>query len=169
MPLLFPHISTPSRILTHIPTLDLSIPVPQGQILLTAHESKRQRGGEGPLCLGHFVLLWLQGSSTYVDGDTEHAAWRQGRQSGRRNTRAWQIELAAVRRMQKMGAGLLTQEWQRKTGHVKFMASPGLRGNTSPTGDWQAPYCETVVALLKPWLLLLFWLLNCRQYNRIQA
>lgn len=129
----------------------------------STHESKRQRGGEGPLCLGHFMLLWLEGSSTYVDGDTEHMAWRRGRQSGRRNTRAWQIELAAVRRMQKMGAGLLTQEWQRKTGHVKFMASPGLHGSTSPTGDWQAPHCETVVALLKPWLLFLFWLLNCRQ------
>lgn len=49
-----------------------------------------------------------------------------------------------------MGAGLLTQELQRMTGHVKFMASPGLHGNTSPTGDWQAPHCETVVASLKP-------------------
>lgn len=36
------------------------------------------------------------------------------------------------------------------TGHVKFMASPGLHANTSPTGDRQAPRCKTVVALLEP-------------------
>lgn len=84
-----------------------------------------------------------------VTPSTQHDT---GRQRGRRNTRAWQIELAAVgvRRTEETGAGLLTQEWQRVTGHVKFMASPRLHGNTSPTGDWQAPHCETVVVLLKP-------------------
>lgn len=98
----------------------------------------------------HFMLLLKGPRHTWtVTPSTQHDT---GADSGRRNTRAWQIELAAVgvRRTEEMGAGLLTQEWQRMTGHVKFMASPGLHGNTSPTGDWQAPHCETVVALLKP-------------------
>lgn len=43
---------------------------------------------------------WLHavtpGASAYVDSDTEQTARRWGRQGGRRNTWAWQIELAAV-------------------------------------------------------------------------
>lgn len=62
MPLLFPHISTPSRILTHIPTLDPSIPVPQGQILLTAHmNQKAKEEGKGLFALGTSCCCDLRG------------------------------------------------------------------------------------------------------------
>lgn len=122
-------------------------------LTLAIHESQRQRGREGQLMI-HF-MLFLQGPR-HTWTVTRSTQRDTGRQSGRRNTRAWQIELAAVglRRTEEMGAGLLTQEWQRVTGHVKFMASPGLHGCSSPKGHRQAPHCETVVALL------IFWPLN---------
>lgn len=72
-----------------------------------------------------------------VGGQRHQAHNRHLRQteSGHRNTRAWQIELAAMRvgRTRGVGAGPMTQEWRRLTAHVKFMATPGLQGNASLT------------------------------------